>query len=64
MENRRFRLRPCHGNVDAWIVVLIRHDGEESELYSACAAGLSAGGAIDKATRCKLLRHGDMIEYA
>ena len=57
-----FRLRRCNGNKDAWLVILMRADGQESEIAHYCVTGISPGDALNSALRTELVHPGDTIQ--
>lgn len=44
MAGARFRIRRCNGNREAWILVTIRDDGKESDVYGSFITALSIDG--------------------
>ena len=56
-----FRLRKCKGNKDAWMIVIMRDDGQESELIVCSVTGISPGDALNSALRTELVHPGDTI---
>jgi len=59
---RNFRLRRCNGNKDMWLIILMRADGQESEIIACCVTGISPGNALDHALRTGLTQPGDTIQ--
>ena len=58
---RNFRLRRCNGNKDAWLIILMRVDGQESEIAHCCITGIRPGDALNSALRTELVHPGDTI---
>jgi hypothetical protein len=59
---KTFRLRRCNGNKDAWMIVLMRDDGQESELVVYSVTGLTPGDALSSALRTILVQPGDTVQ--
>ena len=59
---RNFRLRRCNGNTDAWMIVLMRDDGQESEIAHCCVTGMTPGDALNTALRTELFQPGDTLQ--
>ena len=57
-----FRLRRCNGNKDAWMIVLMRDDGQESEIAHCCVTGMTPGDTLDIALRTELFQPGDTLQ--
>ncbi len=56
-----FRLRRCNGNKDKWMIVLMRYDGQESELIVCSVTGMTPGDALNSALQTELVQPGDTI---
>ena len=56
-----FRLRRCNGNKDAWLIILMRADGQESEIADCCVTGMTPGDALNSALRTELVQPGNTI---
>jgi len=56
-----FRLRRCNGNKDAWMIVLMRDDGQESGLISCSVTGMTPGDTLNTALWTELFQPGDKI---
>ena len=56
-----FRLRRCNSNKDAWIIVLMRDDGQESELIGCSVTGMTPGDTLNTALWTELFQPGDKI---
>ena len=57
-----FRLRRCTANTDAWMIVLMRDDGQESEIAHCCVTGIRPGDALNSALRAELFQPGDTLQ--
>ena len=57
-----FRLRRCNGNKDAWMIVLMRDDGQESELIVCSVTGMTPGDTLNTALRTELFQPGDTLQ--
>ena len=57
-----FRLRRCNGNKDKWMIVLMRVDGQESELIACSVTDMTPGDALNSALRTELVQPGDTLQ--
>jgi len=57
-----FRLRRCNGNKDLWIIVLMRDDGQESELIGCSVTGMTPGDTLNTALWTELFQPGDTLQ--
>ena len=57
-----FRLRRCNANKDAWVIVLMRDDGQESEIAHCCVTGMTPGDTLNTAVRTELFQPDDTLQ--
>jgi hypothetical protein len=57
-----FRLRRCNGDKNAWLIILMRVDGQESELFVCSVTGMTPGDALNSALRTELVQPGDTLQ--
>ena len=62
-EPKNLILRRCKGNRNAWIVIMLRPDGQESGLGYSRVTGLSPEGAFWNALEQGLIRPDDSVTY-
>ena len=58
---RHFRIRPCSGNRDAWLLVAI-HNGKESDCCASYTTALSLDSLLERAGHLTP-RPGDIVEF-
>lgn len=60
---RRYRIRRCSANREAWMLVALRDDGSESDSYGSFATSTSLDMLIKHAGHLTP-QHGDFVELA
>ena len=58
---KRYRIRRCRGNPDAWCLVAIGRDGQESDAFGSYVTDLSLDSLLANAGHLKPLP-GDHVE--
>lgn len=61
MTPHSFLIRRCTENPNAWAVVLLWDDGDETDIHSLKVTAATAGRALDLALNTDLVRPGDTL---
>lgn len=61
-EPKRYRIRRCNGNRDAWCLLAIRPDGTESEAHGSYTTALSLDALLANAGHLQP-KEGDKVEF-
>lgn len=57
-----YRIRPCNGNKQAWLLVRVREDGSESDSYGSFVTAMSVDGLLERAKYLRI-QPSDRVEF-